>query len=264
MGARTHIWSIVTVSAVLLAGPGHCQSPQPQLNVPLPTGSLDTFSKMLKDMVLQNLPPSPVFEQFRNWGHQASVPTLKAGRIVQRMRNHGTWQHLKATCPDLRNNLELRLQDLQVHDGERVTFQMHLALPTTVEYRREVWQNGLRVFRGQARARLRIKTDLKLESRIKLDSKGELLPDVVISFKVIDAQVSYDKLVVEHIGPVGGDAARIIGDALHKGVQQWKPSLERDLLAKARAAILKAGDTREVHLSLAKLIPPRVSGPASP
>jgi hypothetical protein len=36
-------------------------------------------------------------------------------------------------------------------------------------------------------------------------------------------------------------------------VTQWRPSLERDLLEKANAAIVKAGENKEVRLSLAKL-----------
>jgi len=244
------------VFALLLAHSAQAQNPAPapQLNVPISNESLNSFSSVLKDVLLQKLPASPVFEQYRNWGHQATVPTLQGVRIVNKPRNHGNWQHIRATCPDLRKALDLRLHDLQVLHGEKVTFKMHLALPTTVEFQQQTWQNGVLVFNGKGRARLRIIADLNLESEIKLDDKGGLLPDVVIRFKVADARVAYDNLVVEHLGPVGGDAARIIGDALHRAVQRWKPSLERDVQEKARAAILKAGDSREVHLSLAKLI----------
>jgi hypothetical protein len=34
---------------------------------------------------------------------------------------------------------------------------------------------------------------------------------------------------------------------------QWRPSIEKDALAKANAAIIKAGQHKEVRLSLAKL-----------
>ena len=37
-------------------------------------------------------------------------------------------------------------------------------------------------------------------------------------------------------------------------MEQWRPSLERNLLEKADAAIVKAGDTQEVRLSVEKLL----------
>ena len=56
--------------------------------------------------------------------------------------------------------------------------------------------------------------------------------------RIADAQVSYDRLVLENIDGIGGDAARVTGDAVRAALKQWKPSLECDLLAKARTAIL--------------------------
>lgn len=229
-------------------------APKSRLNVPLSPEAVESFAHVMKGILLQKLPPSPTFEQYRNWGHQVNVPTLHGVHVVKVPRNHGSWQHVRAVCPNLAQSLELRLHDLRVLNGEKVLFKLHLALPTTVEFEQQNWQNGLRVFNGHGRARLRILADLDLESDIKLDTKGELLPEVVIRFKIADAHVSYDKLVVEHLGPVGGDTARILGEALHKAVHQFKPKLEQDLMEKARTAILKAGEAREVHLSLAKLL----------
>ena len=68
------------------------------------------------------------------------------------------------------------------------------------------------------------------------------------------ADLKYDNLKFEHIAGVGGEAAQIIGEAAHAAVTQWRPSIERDLLARANAAIVKAGGEREVRLSLTKLL----------
>jgi hypothetical protein len=35
-------------------------------------------------------------------------------------------------------------------------------------------------------------------------------------------------------------------------MHQWHPSFERDLLAKADAAIVKAGDTKEIRIGLSR------------
>ena len=67
------------------------------------------------------------------------------------------------------------------------------------------------------------------------------------------ADVSHEDLVVEHLAGVGGSGAKLMGEALHSGLQQWRPSLERKLLEKANAAVVKAADTKEVRISLGKL-----------
>jgi hypothetical protein len=71
---------------------------------------------------------------------------------------------------------------------------------------------------------------------------------------VLQADLNYDHLVVEHMAGVGGDAAKVLGEAVYATVRGLRPSLERNLLAKANAAIVKAGDTREVRVSLLSLL----------
>ena len=82
-------------------------------------------------------------------------------------------------------------------------------------------------------------------------TKG-LIPDIVFRLRVTKAEVSYDNLVVEHIAGVGGSSARLIGEAARGALKACKPSLERDLLARVDAAIVKAADTRELRLGLGK------------
>jgi hypothetical protein len=70
---------------------------------------------------------------------------------------------------------------------------------------------------------------------------------------------------MEHVAGVGGEAARIIGSAIKGGLDQWHPSFERELLARADAAIVQAGDTREVRVNLTSLFSRTVSsGTGSP
>jgi hypothetical protein len=80
------------------------------------------------------------------------------------------------------------------------------------------------------------------------------LPDIVFRLRVVKATVSYDNLVVEHLNGVGGSPARLMGEALRSTLKQWKPSIERNLLARAEVAIVKAADTREVRIGLGGLV----------
>ena len=81
-----------------------------------------------------------------------------------------------------------------------------------------------------------------------------MLPDAVIRLRATKANLKYDNLVVEHAAGLGGAAAKLMGDAAHRLVSELKPSLERDLLAKADAAIVKAADTKEIHVKLGDLL----------
>jgi hypothetical protein len=58
---------------------------------------------------------------------------------------------------------------------------------------------------------------------------------------------------VEHIAGIGGDGARVLGETIYKLIQQAKPSMEKDLLAKADAAIVKALDSKEFRIGLGSL-----------
>ncbi len=252
-------WIGAILLGVLLAGDALAQSSAPPSSAlsPPPTltaANLESLSKILRSMVLQNLPESPTFTQNHEWGHQARVPTLQGVKIVHVLRNHGNWWKVQATCYHLPQTLVLKLSDMKIADPEHITFKTYLALPTTIEFRQQIWQNGVRVLVTKARARMRIKAHLNIETSLKLDAKGALLPDLVLGLRIADAQVSYDRLVLENIDGIGGDAARVTGDAVRAALKQWKPSLERDLLAKARTAILRAGETREVRVSLTRLI----------
>ena len=97
--------------------------------------------------------------------------------------------------------------------------------------------------------------DCTAASRIEAPN---LLPELVFELKVEKADLGYENLKSEHIAGIGGDAAQVIGETAHSLLNQWRPSIEhRDLLAKANAAIAKAGEQKEVRLSLSKLVKPQ-------
>jgi hypothetical protein len=52
----------------------------------------------------------------------------------------------------------------------------------------------------------------------------------------------------------GNGPPRPIGDTVKGGLREGYPSLERELLAKPNAAIAKAGENKEVRVSLSKLL----------
>src|SRR6202035_745045 len=81
-----------------------------------------------------------------------------------------------------------------------------------------------------------------------------LLSDFIFRIRVTKSDLSFENFVLEHAAGIGGEGAKLLGDAVKHSLHEWHPSLERELLAKANAAIVKAGDTKEVRLSLHNLM----------
>jgi hypothetical protein len=127
-------------------------------------------------------------------------------------------------------------------------------LNVRVYHEQQVWTAGVRLYSGSAQARLRAGLVLNCELTTRTENGTKLLPDLVCRLRVVQAKVYYDNLVVEHIAGVGGDAARLLGQAVQRNVGHLQPSLERRLLERAEAAILKAGDTKEVRIGLGRLL----------
>jgi hypothetical protein len=254
---------LVLVGAVALsltavsAAPADPPSP---LSVLAPTG-LDALSGALRGILVRSL-PDPLYEASPGWGTMKYVARgiewrgqgLDVHPEVQRShKNDGTWQKVRFTADRPADTLVLDLRNPQFPEPGRMTFDIFLCFDTHVDYTRQEWDAGRKLYDGSLRARLRIKANLSCEVTTRLEPGGGLLPDAVFRLRLTKADVRYDNFVVEHVAGVGGELAKVIGDAFRGGLKQWDPSLERELLQKADAALVKAGDNREVRVNLASL-----------
>lgn len=223
-------------------------------------GSVDALAGTLRGFVIKAL-PAPLYEDVRHWGLQKPVREVKwrgkGFRVhpenVQVLKNDGRWWKVRVTAERLADTLVFDLRDVHQSEPGRMTFTAFISFDTHVEYDRQTWRSGTRTYSGSIRARLRIKLTLCCEATARLDSGGGLVPDAVFRLRVLQAQSGYDNFVVEHIAGMGGEAAKLLGDAARGSVKRWRPSMEHELLAKAETAIVKAGDTKEVRVSLSKL-----------
>ena len=252
-GAVVFAWSVTAVAAPPLPRP----DPVALLN---PT-SLDALSGNLRGFLMQNL-PSPLFEAKHDWGKTKNVARGLVWRgqgihvypEVQRSpKNHGTWRKVQVKADNLPDTLIVDLRNLQFPEAGRMTFEGFLSFDTQIDFEQQEWERGRKLYAGSARARLRLKLKLQCEATTQLQTKGGLLPDAVFRLRVTKADLTYDNFVLEHVAGVGGELSRLIGDALQGGLRRWHPSLEKNLLARADAAIVKAGDTKEVRLGLSTL-----------
>ena len=146
-------------------------------------------------------------------------------------------------------------RDVQYPEPGKITFLASVALDLDVDYERQRWDEGTRLLASELRGRLRVKLKLWCEAATRTEQgPKQLFPDTIFRLRVVKAECRYDHLVVEHVAGVGGDAARLFGEAAVSCVHQLKPSLERRLLERAEAAIVKAGDTKEVRIGLSRLL----------
>jgi hypothetical protein len=222
---------------------------------------LRNLAQAVRAYLIRNA-PSPLYEGSPNWGHTAPAPSrLKwTGQgldsqvhVVKTEKKDGTWRHVRLWADNLPQSLVVELRNLQQLEPGRSTFETLLAFDARVELERQKWKKGVRLYSTSARARFRVRLTLYCELTSRVEKNGGVLPELVLRLHVVKADLGYEHLVVEHVTGLGGDAAKALGDLIHQAVQQWHPSLERQLLARADAAIEKAVDTKEIRLGLGSL-----------
>jgi hypothetical protein len=220
-------------------------------------GSTDALAGALRGYLVKNL-PDPIYESWHDWGRQQK-------NLRGKLKNDGRWKHIKINVVTPADTLVFDIRNLQNPEPGRVTFTVALSFDARGEYDVQVWELGLRLRSSSIRARCRIHALLQCEATLRLEPGAAILPDAVFRLRVVQASVSYDNFVTEHIAGVGGDLADILGDAARHGLKKWHPSLEHDLLAKANASIEKAADTKEVRISLVDLLKKKgwVAAPAA-
>src|SRR5581483_3894579 len=99
---------------------------------------------------------------------------------------------------NLSDTLVLDIRNFQQAGPGRVTFDVFLGLDLRLYYEQQLWESGVRLYSGSARARLRAKVLMQCELAARLEDNGTILPDAVFRLRVTRASFGYDNLVVEH------------------------------------------------------------------
>ena len=262
MTLKTGQFSLI---ALLLLGLSSVASsadgPPPITNRPasLNGPSIEALAANLRDLLIQES-PDPLFEDQKNWGHTASVATgvvlrvkgLKVHPEVKHQeKNHGTWRKIRITGLDLPKTLTFDIRDVRKLDRGRTQFNVAVTFNARIDGTQQNWSNGIKLYDASLRARFRVKLTLLCETTSRIEPvEGWLVPDFVFRLRVTEARADYDHFVTEHIAGLGGEAAKLLGDALQNIL---RPALEKKLLPKASAAIVRAADTKEIRVSLSTL-----------
>lgn len=220
------------------------------------------LERTVRDLLLKNL-PDPIVQSASGWGKQKDGVVgvyfqrdglaLRSER-VRGMRNDGVWRRVSVRAVNPQQSLAVAVTDAAFPEPGRATFTTMIGTDCDLKFEQQLWRNGTRLYSGETRGRCHAAVLLKCEVASRTETKpGSLLPDVVFRVRVTEAQLFYEKVVVEHTAGVGGDAAKVLGEAFLDFVKRAKPDLERDLLAKANAAIMKAADSKEIRVSFESL-----------
>lgn len=226
----------------------------------------EALAKVLRDLLGKNL-PDPITKSNHNWGHQKAVTVnkhhLDGLRIwtepVEEMKNDGTWRRTDIRIPD-KDKIALAVTELtHPEQGKMLVTVGVVAERVELHFEQQIWKTGLRLYSGETRGHCKGALILKAEINTKTEFKpGSFLPDITLKLQVTSAELFYEKLVVDHTAGLSGDAAHALGDITIQIVKAIKPNIEKDLLEKAEAAIVKAARKSELTLTLDKLMAAKV------
>ena len=260
-------WKPILAAAALACLAPSARAAEPKLDAHAAAALLDPSSTaaLAGDLraALLEMAPDPLVEDDSHWGGQRLVADgIKwhghglhvRPEIVKAPKNDGRWWKVKAAAERLPDTLVVDLRDVSSAGSGVTTFTAFVSFDAVVDYEQQRWDRGVRLYAAGVEAKMRVNVALRCEATTRLEPNGTPLPDAVFRLRVTAANLGYDHFEVDHVAGVGGDLARLIGEAAKAGVEQWRPSLERNLLRKADAAIVKAGDTKEVRLSVLKLL----------
>ncbi len=237
----------------------------------LASGSPDALAGAIRGYLVHNM-PEPLYETWPGWGNTCNVACGVKWKghgigvhpeVMYKRKNDGKWGHIRVTAVALADNLVFDVRDVQNPQAGRFTFTVFLSFDARVEYEHQHWESGVRLYSGSAKARFRVRATLPCEATYRFEAGKLFVPDAVFRLRVTQANVGIENFVMEHVAGLGGEAARLLGDAGRGGLTQWHPGLERELLGKANAAIEKAADTKEVRISAFDLLKKKgwLSGP---
>lgn len=203
------------------------------------------LAQQLRGIILDFL-PDPLYEDSKKWGKQKAGPRGN-------LRNDGRWLRYKITGRDLPQTLKLQIGEV-TKEAALTRFRVIIDFDANVLLERQTWKLGARLYSGSTRARFHARLVMHCELTSKVEKAKGWIPDVVLRLRVVKSEFQHDKVVVEHTAGVGGDAAKILGELMIETVKLARPDLEKRLADKMNAAILKAGDTKEVRVNLSDLL----------
>lgn len=226
------------------------------------------ISKLMRDMAMQNL-PDPLVKANDGWGKQKEYavgkvilrnPNKVSPELPREMVNDGVWRRFTVTARDPEKTFGIGITELVRPAADTMLVTLNVAMDINFRMEQQLWKRGHKFYSGETRGHCQTAVQLKATVAHKTAPKpGSFFPEVALKITTTDAKIFYDKLVIDHTAGIDGEDAKALGDTMVDLIKTLMPNLEKELLEKGNAAIVKAAGTREIKLELDKLMKAGVS-----
>lgn len=202
----------------------------------------------LSAIIRRNLPEDYVDD--RKWDRQKEVwdglDVHREGLRIKtkrktKMVNAGTWTRYKIALVDPDQNLAIDFHRLEPLSDGRIAFGVTVECPLDVFGRLSQWMRDVQIFSLSANVDAACR--LVLEGTVGLRMNlFKLIPDISVEPRVDVAHVGLTHYRVRRISQVGGDFAKLLGEALKKRVDEKLEDYNDKLVDKINQQIEKHND----------------------
>jgi len=221
------------------------------------------ISALMRDMLLQKL-PDPLVKANDGWGKQKEFavgkvmlrnPNRVDPELPRQLFNDGLWRRFTVAARDPDKTLGVGITELTRPAEDKLLVTINVVTDIDFRMEQQLWKRGHQLYSGETRGHCKAGVQLKASVVHKTEFKpGQFLPEIALTITTTEAKLFYDKLVIDHTAGLDGEDAKKVGDLVIGLVKDVMPDLEKQLLEKGNAAIVKAAGTKEVKLQLDKLI----------
>jgi|GEM_PF-715047 len=243
-----------SVLPIPLKAPKTIEQPTPEEAV--------AIAKLMREMALQHM-PAPLVKANDGWGKQKEFavgrvmlrkPNRVSPELPRAMFNDGLWRRFTVSAREPDKTLDIGITELVRPEADKMLVTINVAMDINFRMEQQLWKRGLELYSGETRGHCKTAVQLKAVVVHKTEFKpGALLPDIALKITTTDAKLFYDKLTIDHTAGLDGADAQAVADFVLDLLKKIKPDLEKELLEKGNAAIVKAAGTKEIKLQLDKL-----------
>ncbi len=240
--------------AIALKAPKDLPQPKPE--------EAAGIAKLMREMALQKM-PDPLVKANDGWGKQKEFVVGK--RMLRNpnkfpdapteLFNDGLWRRFTVTAREPEKTFAVGFAELVRPAPDQLNATINVAMDINFRMEQQLWLRGKQLYSGETRGHCKAAVQLKTVVNHKTEFKpGSLLPEVVLKITTTDAKIFYEGLTIDHTAGLDGEDAKKVGDLVIDLIKKVKPDLEKELLEKGNAAIVKAAGTKEIRLQLDKLM----------
>ena len=212
----------------------------------------DSLAQVFASLVRQAIPPQ--YEKQKDWGRTKNVTVgLRAdGLKIHRRKkpvNHGVWKHYKINLVKPEEDLQVKVDRLQMLDGGRIAFTLEISARLDCWMRAKIYQYGIHLIALEIVGDTRFQLVLNCEVAARIET-AEGVPRVVIDPRVTDAKLSLHDLKLRRISNADGPLVKEFSSELREVIEDKLEGPK--LTAKLNRAIDKK--RKNLTLSLSDLL----------